>query len=111
VNQQADGFRVSVSRTMPVALSDVYAAWAAPAARAKWLPGSSGIKVTTANLDKNLRGKWDNGKSSFNVNFYVKGGKTQVVVQHEQLAEEGDVEKMRTHWKQALDALEKLVSG
>lgn len=110
VNQKLDGFTVSVSKTLPLAVSPVYEAWAEAVERSKWLPDSVKLDVTTARQDKSIRGRWD-GTSVIAVSFTPKGdSKTQVVVQHERLAAEGDVERMRSHWKGALAAMEKLLS-
>ena len=110
VNQKLDGFTVSVSKTVPFPVSPVYEAWAEASQRSKWLPDSDKLDITTARQDKSIRGKWG-GSSVIAVSFTPKGdSKTQVTVQHERLTAEGDVERMRSHWKSALAAMEKLLS-
>src|SRR5690606_18437384 len=110
-NQKLDGFTVSVSKMMPVTVSPLYRAWAEPERRAKWLPGSEKLSITTANRDKNVRGRWGE-RSVLVVSFAAKGEqKTQVVIQHERLDEEADVEAMRSHWKESLGALQDMLTG
>ncbi|MFO0704844.1 MAG: hypothetical protein U0517_02615 [Candidatus Andersenbacteria bacterium] len=106
VHQTATGYAVSISKVMPVALPKLYATWTSVPARKKWLGlKNKDITLTTSNKNKNVRGKWIDGRSTLAIDFYRKGLKTQVVVQHEKLPNKAAVEKQRAFWKAALARL------
>jgi hypothetical protein len=104
--QKCDGeFSASGSRTLPVPLAKVYAAWTEKKLRQQWLPGAK-LEITTATPGKYVRGKWA-GSSRLSVGFYSKGpGKTQVAVDHEKLASSRECSKMKSYWFAALNRLE-----
>ena len=82
VNQKCTGeFSLSKSATLNLAVSKIYAAWEAPKSCATWLSEDS-LEVTTANPNKNIRGKWNRGNSAIEVRFPKAKNKTQVVVDH-----------------------------
>lgn len=104
-HEKTDGFSVSVSRTLAAPLAVVYKAFADKRSRAKWLAGHDAV-VRKATPDRSVRMTWSDGASSVEVMFYPKGdAKTQVQVQHNKLARERDVERMRAFWAEALDRL------
>jgi hypothetical protein len=97
------GYQISVSKTLEVPVPTAYKAWADGKARARWLSGEA-ITIRKANLNKNLRATWSDGKTNLDVRFYEKGGaKCQVVVQHNKLADAGEAGRMKTYWKEALE--------
>jgi hypothetical protein len=105
VQQEADGFAASASKTFDVPLKKLYAAWSDTKARAKWLR-EHGFTVRKATANKSMRITWVDGKTHVDVNFYDKGpGKSQVAVQHTQLDSAQDVEKAKASWKRALGEL------
>jgi hypothetical protein len=99
INQKCTGeFSLSKSATLDLPVSKIYAAWEAPKSRAAWLSGDL-LQVTTANPDKNIRGKWSNGTSAIEVRFYPKTkNKTQIVVDHGKLAGVKDVARWKKFW-------------
>ena len=104
-HEMAGGFEISVSKTLPVPIEELYLAFYDANMRSKWLEDSD-IGYSTANENKNLRGPWVDGKTRISIDFYAKGvDKTQVVVQHLKLENAEEGEKMKTYWKEALDAL------
>lgn len=105
-HERPDGFSVSVSRTISRPLPDLYSSWEDGSKREKWLPDTKSLEYTTANKNKNLRGRWPEDDSLLIVSFYDKGdGRTQVVVQLERLTSEEVVEERRSFWKEALGRL------
>ena len=104
--QKCDGeFSASGSRTLPVPLAQVYAAWTEKKIRQRWLPEAK-LEITTATPGKYVRGKWG-GTSRLNVGFYSKGpAKTQVAVDHGKLASSQECARMKSYWFAALNRLQ-----
>ena len=108
-HQKADGYSANASRTVNVALADLYAAWSEAAQRAKWLPGAS-LEVRKATSNKSMRITWIAGGSSVDVGFYAKGpGKSMVQVDHGKLPDARAVARQKEYWAAALDRLKALV--
>ena len=104
-HQTARGYEVSVSSTLPLGVSDLYAAWDDPQLRDGWL-GESSLTVRRANPAKALRLIWTSDATNVAVRFYAKrDAKSQVVVQHSMLADRHEVEAKRSYWKAALERL------
>lgn len=110
-NQAADGYQVSASRTLPVPLAMLYAAWDNEATRARWLPRAR-LTVRTATRNRSVRLGWGDGSTAVNLMFYAKGSaKSQIAVEHRKLPRREDVDKMRAYWTKALDRLAGLLAG
>jgi uncharacterized protein YndB with AHSA1/START domain len=105
--ERLDGYSVSVSKTIEVPVSVLYKQWINEKLRKQWLKNKLfTVRKTTEN--KSMRITWNDNDSNTNVevNFYRKGkSKSQVVVQHNRLADSKQVEHMRSYWKAALDRL------
>jgi hypothetical protein len=108
VHERPDGYSISVSRTVGVPISMLYAAWNARS-RAKWLPEEFTVRKATE--DRSIRITWGDG-TNVEVMFYPKGeGKAQVSVQHSKLKNDAAGKKMKAFWAARLDALSALVAG
>ena len=104
-HEKADGYQVSVSRTVEAPLSDLYKAFADEKRRATWL-GEDRLVVRRAAANKSMRVTWHDAKSSLEVNFYSKGeDKSQVIVQHSKLPNAKSAAKMKKYWSESLDRL------
>ena len=104
LHESSAGFSSSVSRTLGVAVKPLFVACADEKKRGAWLKGNKLI-VSTARLEKTVRGAWD-GASRLEIRFYPKGAaKTQVVIDHMKLASSTDVEKMKAFWSENLERL------
>jgi len=112
LNQKCDGeFSMSKSITLRVPVSKIFAAWNEPRARAAWLKPDS-FEITTANANKNIRGKWSKGKSRLEIRFYPKGkSKVQAVLDHGKLAGPKDVLKFKKFWEAQLERLAEHLEG
>src|ERR1700687_2828308 len=66
VNQRADGFAATMSRTVGATLERLFAAWSDPKQRSIWLPGAP-LEVRRANSGKSLRMRWTQGGSNVEV--------------------------------------------
>jgi uncharacterized protein YndB with AHSA1/START domain len=109
VHQKPGGFTATASKTLSSSLERVFAAWNDPGLRALWL-GNAPVEVRRAHDRKSMRIAWTAGGSSVEVNFYAKGGgKSQVAVQHDRLADEKAVVKQKTFWAGALGRLKSML--
>jgi hypothetical protein len=108
-HQQADGFTVSVSRTVAVPIATAYEAFTDAGRRRAWLiDGAARLRSSrrdhpvawTARLD------WDAGPSRLLVTFEDKGpAKTTVTVSHERLADPDEAEAAKLAWRSRLTSL------
>jgi hypothetical protein len=110
VHQKSDGFSVSASKTVTVALPRLYRAAATDAQRKRWFPAGTFV-ASSVTLDKYVRGAW-NKSARLEFGFYAKGSdKAQITVQVNKLASARAVEHERAAWKAALAALDKQLTG
>ena len=105
VHQSSAGtFSANCCRTLEIAIADAYRAFADDKVRASWLPGDR-LKVSTAQPNKSVRGAWFAG-SRVAVGLTQKGAaKTQIAIDHTNLADSRDVEKMKAYWAKNLGRL------
>lgn len=111
MNQKCDGqFAVSVSKTLPVDISTLYAAIADEKKRVKWFPKGA-LKVTSQTKSKYFRAVWGKDGARLEVGFYAKGdGKAQIALQVNKLAGPEAVESERALWKKAMERLSSLLT-
>jgi hypothetical protein len=108
LNQKADGFVATVSRTVAVPVSALFAAWE-EGRRGDWLPDA--LEVRRATRNKSMRITWPDG-SGIDVNFYDKGGsKAVVAIEQGKLADEGAVAAVKQLWGSTLDRLKSTLEG
>src|SRR5262249_32267769 len=108
-HEKADGFSVSVSKTVAADVADIYRAFSDAKTRTKWFPKGD-IEPGKCTANKYWRAKWK-GASRLEVGFYPKSaGKTQVALQVNRMPKMADVEKERAAWKKAMEKLEALVA-
>ena len=104
-HEKPDGYQISRSKTIAAPASKLFNAWKDKKLRDLWLPETLSIHKATAN--KSMRATWGDGETTVEINFYPKGeGKTQVVVQHNKLADANQAERMKTYWAAALTRLD-----
>lgn len=108
LNQKADGFVATVSRTVGVPISALFAAWE-EGRRGDWLPDT--LEVRRATKNKSMRITWPDG-SGVDVSFYDKGGnKAVVAIEQGKLPNEGAVAAARQLWSSTLDRLKSTLEG
>ena len=102
-HEKTSGFEIGRSKTLPIALARLYAAWESPQ-REVWLE-MPGLEARTARRDKSMRLTWPDG-SIVAVYFWPKGQhKSQVQVQHGKLPDAETAEQMKAWWGEALGRL------
>ena len=110
-HENPQGFQVSRSKTFPVPVERLFAAWQDEAQRFRWLP-VEGMLIRKATPSKSLRITWVDGQTDVDVNLYEKGaGKGQVTVQHSRLDTAERAEDMKAYWSAALERLEEFLKG
>ncbi len=105
IGQRRSGsYEANKSKTVPVPLADLYAAFATARARRRWL-GDAELTVRKATPEKSMRISWRDG-TSVEVYFYAKGkAKSQVALQHRRLGNREQAERMKRFWSERLAAL------
>ena len=94
----------NTSRTLSVAVEDLYRAWRGRGPH-KWLLGAR-FKIQRANENRSLRLDWPD-HTSVEIYFWAKGDRrSQVNVMHRQLASASEVAEMKKFWTRALDQLQ-----
>jgi Domain of unknown function (DUF4287) len=106
VHQTADGFEVSVSKTLKHDVHRVWTALADDEARAAW-QSPAVLRKRTAVEDKSVR--FDHGDDGSRVIVLLtpkSPERTTVTLTHERMGSSDDVERMRAFWRSQLAALE-----
>jgi len=110
-HQTPRGFQASASKTIAVSVERLFQAWSDPQVRRQWL-GDEAIVIRKATPSKSLRITWSDGRTSVDVNLYPKGhAKSQVSLQHEKLASDEEVARVKAYWAQTLERLKALLEG
>ena len=111
MNQKCDGeFSVSVTKVMPVGLSQLFEAVTDEKTRKKWFPPGA-FEETSRTKDKYWRFKWKTD-ARVSAGFYAKGpGKAQVAMDIGKLSDADAVESERAAWKKALEKLQGILAA
>ena len=106
-HEMQDGFQISKSTTLTASVTKTYNMINSPIKRIVWLKDPA-ITITKSTKDKSIRGKWIDGKSNVEFQFYPKGdGKTQMVVQQSKIKTAKEAETMKIYWRKQLNNLKK----
>ena len=101
---RADGFEISVSKTIAAPVDRAFAAFREAALREQWLPRLP-LTVRKATPHKSIRIRWPDD-TSLSVNFWPKGPlKCQVVPEHGNLTTPESADRMKVFWTEKLEAL------
>jgi hypothetical protein len=105
IGQRRSGsFEANKSRTFPVPVEQLFAAWADARRRRRWLP-EKGVVVRKTTAGRSLRLTWPDA-TSVELWFTGKsGGKSVVQVQHRKLASQSDAEARKSYWSERLAEL------
>lgn len=110
-HQKPDGYEISISKVIPVSLTQVYTAWIDNKKRTQWLADPN-LEISTATKNKSIRAQWIDGKTRLSIDFYEKdANKCQVVVQHQKLASARKAQEMKEYWKKQLEQLKKYITA
>jgi len=105
IHQQATGYAVNVSKTIPLPISDLVAAFVDETRRDTWLePGT--LRLRTSQVNRSARFDVLPNATRLNATFIAKSeSKSTIQLEHEKLPVAADVETWRTFWKERLARL------
>jgi hypothetical protein len=110
-HEKPEGYQISVSRTVATPLATLYKSFANEKTRKSWLE-EEGLTVRKATPNKTMRVTWKDEKTGLDIYFSSKDSrKSQVVVQHNKLADAKAAARMKTYWSKALDRLKTHLGG
>ncbi|MCG8356906.1 MAG: DUF4287 domain-containing protein [Kiloniellales bacterium] len=105
-HEMPDGYQVSRSRSLAVALDRVFQAWADPVERESWL-GPAPLAEGSRRDGKVIRFTCGDDDSRVEVSFAETAtGKCRVVVRHLRIPDGDDAETWKARWAEALDRLQ-----
>lgn len=105
VGERADGFAISVSRTVMVPVKQLFEALVDPAARESVLPAAP-LRERTTLAPRSARYDWGENGSRVQITFDAKGeAKATVTVEHARLADATEADRMKAYWREGLLAL------
>jgi len=109
IGQRRDGsYEANRSKTFPVPVADLFAAFSSPRVRSRWLPGVT-LRVRTATAGRSMRITWADD-TRVDLQFTAKGSKSQVAVSHRRLLSREDAAARRQFWSERLAALAALLA-
>jgi uncharacterized protein YndB with AHSA1/START domain len=104
-------FEVNASRTVAVPVDRLYEAFADPAVRERWLPGTT-VEVRRAQPAKSIRANWDDGSTRLVIAFTARGAaRSQVALVHERVPDAGTADKLKAFWRERMAALKQLLEA
>lgn len=109
--QRRDGtYEVNKSRTINVAVTKLFDAWAEASVRRRWL-GDATVQVRAATAPKAIRFDWADG--TIVVGWFTPKGKSKSVVAlaHTKLPDKATSDRLKQYWSERLDALREVVAG
>jgi hypothetical protein len=110
--QRADGsFSVNASKTIAVALDELFDAFHDEGTRERWLGGPE-LRVRTARPGKSITADWEDGSTRLSIGFVAKGpDKSQVALAHEKVATAEQADELKAFWRERLKMLKEVLEG
>lgn len=109
-HQKQDGFEISVSKTLNVAVGVAFMLFEDPKMRRRWMKDPS-FEIRKSTSNKRILINWPDGTNVV-ADFYVKGAnKTQVVVQQSKIASAKAAESQKAYWTAELESLRSMVES
>jgi uncharacterized protein YndB with AHSA1/START domain len=111
IGQRRSGaYEASKSKTVPVPVARLFAAWHDPKLRRRWLPEPK-LVVRAAQPDHSLRITWPDG-TSVECWFTAKSDtKSAVAVTHTKLASKADADQRKAYWAERLGAMAEVLGS
>ena len=105
LHERPDGFSASVSKTFPVPVARLFAAFVEEGQRSRWLEGVA-LRLRTSQPDRSARFDILPGEGRLVVYFTAKGDqKSAAQLQQERLPQAEDVDRWKTLWQGQLARL------
>lgn len=103
LHETTQGYQISKSKTLPFSVSKIFNAVQSPSQRKNWLK-DPGFKISKAIKNKSIRGKWIDGITNIEFQFYPKDKtKTQLVVQLNKIKSAKEAERLQKYWEKNLN--------
>ena len=110
-HERPDGFAVSTTRTVAVAVERLFDAFVEPDQRARWLPDVD-LGLRTAQPGRSARFDCDGGRTRVHAYFAARGeAKSTVSLQHERLADAEQAERAKAEWRERLTRLKEVLES
>jgi len=110
LHETTSGFQISKSKTLPFSMAKVFSAVQSSSKRKIWLKDPD-FKISKAIKNKSIRGKWMDGKTNIEFQFYSKDkNRTQLVVQLNKINSSKEAEKLKKYWEMNLKILQDKLS-
>ena len=104
-HERPDGFSVSATKTVPVPVERLFAAFVDERIRDEWLESGT-LRLRTSQPNRSARFDVLADGTRLQVNFTAKGeAKASAALQHEKLRSTDDIEAWRAFWKARLERL------
>lgn len=111
VGEKDDGFAITASKTVAVAVDRLYDAFVQRSFRERWLP-TADLRERTATRPRSARFDWGDGDTRVHVTFLARGvQRSTVALEHRRLANADEADRMKAHWRERLTALKELLQG
>jgi hypothetical protein len=105
IHETTSGYQISKSKTFPYSVSKIFNAVISPTPRKVWLKDPD-FNITTSTKNKSIRGKWIDGNTNIEFQFYAKDkSKTQLVIQHNKISSIEEVDKLKIYWGKSFEKL------
>ena len=104
-------FEASATKTVAVPVDRLYAAFADPALRERWLPGAA-VEVRTARPGKSIRADWEDGSTRLVISFTARGdAKSQVALVHERVPDAETAERLKAFGRGRVAVLKQVLEA
>jgi hypothetical protein len=111
VGEHADGFSITVSRTVAAPVDRLFEAFVDTSVRERWLPDCE-LRERTTQRPKSARFDWGDGETRVNVGFVAKGEeKSTAALAHERLADADEASRMKAFWRERFATLKEVLEG
>jgi hypothetical protein len=106
--ERLNGYEITATRTFPVTLDHLFAAFVEPSGREQWL-GNADLRLRSSDPNRLAHFDWQNGSSRVSAYFTDKGAKSTVKVQHGKLLSAEEAEAMKVYWRARLTELRRVL--
>ena len=111
VGEHADGFSITVSKTVAVPVDRLYEAFVAGSVRERWLPDGD-LRERTTLKPRSARFDWGDGDTRVNVGFEAKGEeKSTAALAHERLADADEASRVKAFWRERFATLKEVLEA
>jgi hypothetical protein len=102
-------FEAGASKTVAVPVDRLYAAFADPDLRERWLPGAT-LEVRTVHPGRSIRADWEDGSTRLVIAFTARGeAKSQVALVHQRVPDAETAERLKAFWRERVAVLKQVL--